>query len=87
MKKPIKLILLFGVCVLAGACENNRSSEVIPQVKQNVSFQLDIQTDTYFEMCGLSQPIKQHPARLARRPCICISYKSRPGKYDARQRR
>jgi hypothetical protein len=43
MKKPVKLILVMIGSLLSGACDYDKSSEVIPIVKDNVSFSLDIQ--------------------------------------------
>jgi|JI10StandDraft_1071094.scaffolds.fasta_scaffold912546_2 hypothetical protein len=57
MKKAIKLFVLGGAFILFfGACENDKFEEELPVVKDNVSFELDIQPMLNVQCAGCHNP-------------------------------
>ena len=64
MKKLIKLIPILGACILIFACTNDKNSTILPQVKQNVSFKLDIQPILTQYCAGCHSPMMNIPHDL-----------------------
>lgn len=61
MKKLIKVFALIGSVFLLGACENDKFEEELPVVKDNVSFELDIQPILSAECAGCHNPANVEP--------------------------
>lgn len=61
MKKSIKPILIIGLALLFGACENDKFEEELPVVKDNVSFALDIQPILSAQCAGCHNPANVEP--------------------------
>lgn len=61
MKKTIKLLAVMSVALLSGACENDKFTEDLPVVKDNVSFELDIQPILSAQCAGCHNPADVAP--------------------------
>lgn len=61
MKKLIKPLLIIGLALLFGACENDKFEEELPVVKDNVSFALDIQPILSAQCAGCHNPANVEP--------------------------
>lgn len=61
MKKLIKVFALIGSVFLFGACESDKFEEELPVVKDNVSFELDIQPILSAECAGCHNPANVEP--------------------------
>lgn len=61
MKKSIKPILIIGLALLFGACENDKFEEGLPVVKDNVSFALDIEPIISSQCAGCHNPANVEP--------------------------
>ena len=63
MNKLNKLLIAVGATLLTTACENDKYSEELPAVKDNVSFKLDVEPIIVTQCAGCHNPANIGPSK------------------------